>query len=91
MKEKFVKFVPGEAEGKKIKAACFNSKAYLYVPNEETAQQAVWISRKQFTMILIIGSAAIGFMFISFFVISVIRYKASPRVEACSTSGESSP
>lgn len=70
----FIGFIPNMAEGKVIKASCFMEKTYLYLPNEETAQQAVWISKKQFTTILIVGLSIFGAMLISFFLISIFNF-----------------
>lgn len=75
LKNVYANLIPEEAGGKKIKISCVDDYAYLYLPNGETAQQAVWISKKQFTVILISGFIVIGIMLISFFVISIFRYK----------------
>lgn len=91
LKDKFVNFYPSKSEGKTIKASCFNDEAFLFIPNEETAQKAVLISKKQFINILIVGFSIIGAMIISFVIISMIRYRSSAKVGGCSESDDPVP
>lgn len=65
--------VPAKSKGKTIRTICLNQESYLYIPNEESAQETVWISKEQLINIIIAGGSVFLIMIISFIVIVGIR------------------
>ncbi|OHT05743.1 hypothetical protein TRFO_26492 [Tritrichomonas foetus] len=72
---KTIALEPKISNNKTIKYVCQKKVTYLYIQNEETAQNIIYIDKKMFLKITIVGGIIFCLMLVSFFVIVLIRMK----------------